>query len=170
MSRSVLKAVLIISLALIPFTTAQSSSLSPTTTPEPPSTSEKAKGGIGSPCEGDADCSAIEGEVECKREDVGQTCQCKKGSTGEKGGKKCLKIVDEEGGACEVNEQCTNSDGLGPLSRCQDGKCECYDSEGRNVRYDSSKKRCELTSSSASVAGPTMIILAGYLASKIFNV
>lgn len=100
---------------------------------------------VGDTCDSNLACDSIQGSVKCETTLLIPLCLCNKGFISNEARNNCLPIRQEEGQLCWSNLQC--SSGLGRLSRCERGHCECFDStsnEGKSklVRYDPETKKC----------------------------
>lgn len=102
---------------------------------------------VGDICDSNLDCSDIQGSVKCETALLIPLCLCNKGFVGNEVRNNCLPIRQEEGQLCSTDSQCSSGHGLGKLSRCERGHCECFDSnsqEGKSktTRYDMERKKC----------------------------
>ena len=136
---------------------------------------------LGCPCNGidDKRCDIIEGESYCKNiRDVDFACDCKEGHVGRTGENKCHVVATKEDDNCEISEQCTDINGLGELSECNnEKKCKCKDTKNpdspKDVIYDDKEKLCVYDesgdSSSVNLTVSFSIILMGLIVSRLFD-
>lgn len=113
---------------------------------------------IGDNCEEDLECDqSIQGYAQCGLPQQGnlpvlpvnatKVCKCSPGYIPDAGKeinnpRLCLPVGKDESSACQIDEQCHA--GIGPLSRCFSGTCQCADVvawQGEAVFY---KDRCYL--------------------------